>query len=114
VGQKELISLLAPFADPWFTDDLYKCDLINICLCAMADGHPEAALEILNHAADWNSRFFNHLRNKLLTDRGKMMRLNREGCLRETRCVIINYASPTLRRRRKQTADRGSEARAGQ
>lgn len=59
-GQNELIALVAKSGDPKFSDDLYKCMLINLCLCAMADRHPEVALEFLNHADERIGRFFNH------------------------------------------------------
>jgi hypothetical protein len=59
-GQRELITLLAASSDPKFTDDLYKCELINVCLSAMADSHPEAALEILDHADERIGRFYNN------------------------------------------------------
>ena len=57
-GQNELIALIGNSNDPKFSDDLYKCLLVNLCLCAMADRHPEVALEILNHANERIGRYF--------------------------------------------------------
>ncbi len=57
-GQRELITKISVSTDPGFTDELYKCELINLTLCAMADRHPEAALDILNHADERIGKFF--------------------------------------------------------
>lgn len=58
VGQKDLIALIRDSSDPKFSDVGYKHELFNVCLCAMADRHPDAALEILEHADDEIGRFY--------------------------------------------------------
>lgn len=58
-GQKELISLLANSTDPKFREALFKCEQINVCLCAMADRHPGTALEYLEHADEKIGPFYN-------------------------------------------------------
>ena len=57
--QQELIRLIARSDDPKFQgDSLYKCEQINVCLCAMADRHPEMALDDLRHSDEKIGRFY--------------------------------------------------------
>jgi hypothetical protein len=60
-GQKELIRLIATSNDPRMVngrDTLQKCEQINVCLCAMADKHPEAALEYLRNCDEMIGKFY--------------------------------------------------------
>jgi hypothetical protein len=60
-GQKELIRLIATSNDPRLVngrDTLQKCEQINVCLCAMADKHPEAALEYLRNCDEMIGKFY--------------------------------------------------------
>jgi hypothetical protein len=58
-GQQELIRLIARSDDPKFRGDpLYKCEQINVCLGAMADRHPEMALDFLRHHDEKIGRFY--------------------------------------------------------
>ena len=59
-GQKELIRLIATSDDPRLGEgrDLSKVEQINVCLCAMADRHPETALEYLRNSNDLIGKFF--------------------------------------------------------
>lgn len=62
-GQKELIRLIARSEDPRLgsgRDSLYKCELTNVCLCAMADRHPKTALEILRRSDERIGGFYRH------------------------------------------------------
>jgi hypothetical protein len=61
-GQKELIRLIATSDDPRLDnhgrDTLQKCEQINVCLCAMADRHPETALEHLRNCDERIGKFY--------------------------------------------------------
>lgn len=60
-GQKELIRLIATSDDPRLgegRDALRKVEQINVCICAMADRHPETALEYLRNSDDLIGKFF--------------------------------------------------------
>lgn len=61
-GQKELIRLIATSNDPRLDnhgrDTLQKCEQINVCLCAMADRHPETALEYLRNCDERIGKFY--------------------------------------------------------
>lgn len=59
-GQEELIRLIAHSNDPKLNRDraLYKCEQINVCLCAMADRHPEAVLAYLRDCDGRIGKFY--------------------------------------------------------
>jgi hypothetical protein len=60
-GQKELIRLIATSNDPRLGSGrhtLHKCEQINVCLCAMADKHPEVALEYLRNCDEKIGEFY--------------------------------------------------------
>lgn len=58
-GQEELIRLIARSDDLKFKgDSLYKCEQINVCICAMADRHPEAALDFLLNCDERIGKFY--------------------------------------------------------
>lgn len=46
-GQLRFLELVARADDPKFSDDLWRCVMVNLCLCAMADRDPAVALECI-------------------------------------------------------------------
>lgn len=63
-GQKELIRLIITSNDPRLgnhRDTLRKCEQISVCLCAMADRHPEVALEYLRNCDEMIGKFYQDL-----------------------------------------------------
>lgn len=57
-GKKELIPLVADSKDPKFSENLYRCMVVDLCLSAMADRHPEEVLKFLNKPDELIGSFY--------------------------------------------------------
>ncbi|MFC7336876.1 hypothetical protein ACFQY0_06785 [Haloferula chungangensis] len=57
-GQHEFIKLVAESDSKAFGGDLYRCEAINLCLCAMADRNPELALDYLVESDSKIGKFY--------------------------------------------------------
>lgn len=57
-GQLGFLERVAQANDPKFSDDLWRCVMVDLCLCAMADRDPAAALEIILHVDERVGAFY--------------------------------------------------------